>query len=139
MIYLEDNLDIPQEYVSGNILPIMTKEELKELLIEVFKLDEEPESVSGNDILLEPVPESVSGNDALEESVSGNSSVSSNTVSGNDYMPILTDMYAEMQQPTIWDKPLEDYTVTEGLLLLMFIILLVKLIGSLIKIGERHV
>lgn len=136
---MEDNLDIPQEYVSGNILPIMTKEELKELLIEVFKLDEEPESVSGNDILLEPVPESVSGNDALEESVSGNSSVSSNTVSGNDYMPILTDMYAEMQQPTIWDKPLEDYTVTEGLLLLMFIILLVKLIGSLIKIGERHV
>lgn len=139
MIYLEDNLDIPHEYVSGNVLPVMTKEELKELLVEVFKLDKEPESVSGNDVFVEPAPENVSGNDALEESVSGNSSVSGNTVSGNDYMPILMDMYAEMQQPTIWDKPLEDYTVTEGLLLLMFIILLVKLVGSLIKKGERHV
>lgn len=130
---MEDSMDRPHEYVSGNVLPIMTSEELRELLIEVFKLDEEPESVSGNDVSAEPPLESVSGNDVLEESVSGNS------VSSNDYMPILTDMYAEMQQPTIWDKPLEDYSVTEGLLLLMFILLLALFVGKFFKKGERHV
>lgn len=106
--------------------------------MEVFRPEEGKESVSGNDVPAEPVPESVSGNDAPGESVSGNG-VSGNSVSGNDYMPVLTDMYAEMQQPSIWDKPLEDYTVTEGLLLLMFTLLLALITGKFFKKGERHV
>lgn len=130
------------DYVSGNVpASSMTRDDWKELLIEVFGL-ETAESVSNNDVIEELTPDSVSGNDIAEELISesvSDNSVSGNSVSSNDYMPILTDMYTEMQQPTIWDKPLEDYSVTEGLLLLMFILLLALFVGKFFKKGERHV
>lgn len=139
---LENYKEEPRaDYVSGNV-PGITKEELREVLLEVFKAGEEPGSVSGNGITDEPVPESVSGNGADAGTVSGNgNSVSDNSVS---YNGILTDIYTEVQtlqkeELPIWDKPLEDYTVTEGLLLLMFFLLLALFLGKFFKKGERYV
>lgn len=129
------------DYVSGNVpASSMTRDDWKELLIEVFGL-ETAESVSNNDIIEELAPDSVSGNDIEEELISesvSDNSVSGDSVSSNDYMPILTDIYSEIRQP-IWEKKLEDYTVTEGLLLLMFILLLALFVGKFFKKGERHV
>lgn len=65
-------------------------------------------------------------------------SISSGDVSGGDAGTItvvvetLTDM-----PPTLWEKTLSDYTVTEGLLLLIFLLLLAQFILNRFK-GVRE-
>lgn len=66
---------------------------------------------------IEPEPETVSGSD-----VRTFSEASSDTVSAGDIYNI---SYETMEEVSIWEKPISDYTVSEGLLLLIFILLLV--------------
>lgn len=131
-------------YVSGNVpgedgtVPSITADELRLLLMEVLGIDgeEDQEQIAGGEA------GSVSGNDADAGTVSGNgSSVSDNSVS---YNGILTDIYTEVQtlqkeELPIWEKPLEDYTVTEGLLLIMFLLLLGIFASHFLKGGEKYV
>lgn len=131
-------------YVSGNVpgedgaVPSITEDELRLLLMEVLGIDgeEDQKQMAGGEA------GSVSGNGADAGTVSGNgSSVSDNSVS---YNGILTDIYTEVQtlqkeEPPIWEKPLEDYTVTEGLLLIMFLLLLGIFASHFLKGGEKYV
>lgn len=136
-------------YVSGNVpgedgaVPSITADELRLLLMEVLGIDgeEDQKQMAGGEA------GSVSGNGADAGTVSGNgSSVSDNSVSDNSvsYNGILTDIYTEVQtlqkeEPPIWEKPLEDYTVTEGLLLIMFLLLLGIFASHFLKGGEKYV
>lgn len=54
------------------------------------------------------------------------------TVSGGDGAAA-----PRMEQYTLWDKPLEDYTVSEGLLLLLVLIALVALVWAAVKGGFK--
>lgn len=140
---LKDNESVSGNgsYVSGNVpdgyAPGITLEELRQLLIELGIAEdpdaEETESVSGND-----AADTVSGNDAAD-TVSGNIySVSDNSVS---YNGVLTDIYGEVSKENvpIWEKKLEDYTVSEGLLLLIFLLLLGILASLFLRGGEKYV
>lgn len=94
------------------------------------ELDIEPflDSVSSGDVVLSS--SSVSGGDAYYEI--------------NVYMlpeptlePIPEPAEIEEVVYTIWDKPLEDYTVTEGFLCLLVLIALVVLVWCAVKGGFK--
>lgn len=60
--------------------------------------------------------------------------VSSNQLLMDEYATsTVTDTY------TVWNKPIEDYTVTEGLLLLIFVFLLVVFVGKMVIGGGKYV
>lgn len=80
---------------------------------------------------------SVSSGDALSvSSVSGGDAayyeINIYTVSGNDGEAALQE-----EQYTLWDKPLTEYTVSEGLLLLLVVTALVSLVWSAVKGGFK--
>lgn len=82
------------------------------------------------------LPGSVSSGDALPlSSVSGGDAayyeINIYSVSGND------GAAAQEMQYTLWDKPLEEYTVTEGLLLLLDLMILVALIWAIVQGGYK--
>lgn len=81
-----------------------------------------PDSVSSGDAL--PVSSVSSGNAAYYE-------INIYTVSGNDAEA------AQEEQYTLWDKPLTEYTVSEGLLLLLVVIALIALVWSAVKGGFK--
>lgn len=74
------------------------------------------------------------------DTVSSGDAVSSSSVSGGDAYYINVYMLPEpTQEPeveevvyTVWDKPLENYTVTESLLLVIVLIALVVLVWVII-------
>lgn len=77
-----------------------------------------------------PVTETVSGSDVrTEEPVQTDSSESYAEVSGNDVYIIETTT----EEPPFLTKPFSDYTTSEGLLLLIFILLLCSCLWSLIN------
>lgn len=63
------------------------------------------------------------------------------SVSGGDTIYIINAALPSEQEAeivyTLWDKPLEEYTVSEGLLLLLVIIALAALIWTAIKGGFK--
>lgn len=72
--------------------------------------------------------------------------VSSGTVSVEnaiDYSVILSDISMDIKAiqevPTFFEKPLDEYSVFEGLSLLNFVILLALLFGAILKGGSNHV
>lgn len=84
--------------------------------------------------MIERVLETVSGSDAdVLSSVSGSDAVNVYyqvevyTVSGGDAEP----------HYTLFDKPLTEYTVSEGLLLLLVVLLVSKFVWSAIKEGFK--
>ena len=91
--------------------------------------DDSPEDNSTEEESMEPVPEfqdtdidSVSGSDVrtpLEGSVSSNET----SVSSGDIYNISIETPPDIP---IWEKSINEYTVSEGLLLLIFILLLIE-------------
>lgn len=77
-------------------------------------------SVSSGDAL--PVSSVSSGDAAYYE-------INIYTLSDNDG--------AQEMQYTLWDKPLEEYTVSEGLLLMLVVIALIALVWSAVKGGFK--
>ncbi len=62
------------------------------------------------------------------------------SVSGGDAIYIINAAPPDQEEEivyTLWDKPLEEYTVSEGLLLLLVIIALAALIWTAIKGGFK--
>ena len=80
--------------------------------------------------------ETVSSGDAAPFSVSGGDAayyeINIYTVSGNDGEAALQE-----EQYTLFDKPLEKYTVSEGLLLILVLLLVGKYVFSAIKEGFK--
>lgn len=87
-------------------------------------------TVSGGDL---PGMESVSGGDASGGGI--------NYYQVNLYTlpedPVLEVSESQEIQYTLWDKPLEEYTVTEGLLLILVLIAVAVLAWSMIKGGFK--
>lgn len=84
------------------------------------------------DDYLNLLPETVSSGDAASSVSSGDNvnvyyQVDVYTVSGSDAGP----------QYTLFDKPLDDYTVSEGLLLIIVVLLIGKFVWSVIKEGYK--
>lgn len=85
--------------------------------------------------IVDLLPESVSSGDALESSSSVSCGDNINvyyqvevyTVSSPDAGP----------QYTLFDKPLEEYTVSEGLLLILVLLVVCKFVWSVIKEGFK--
>ncbi len=128
--------------VSANT-PEVIPEPVSESPVPAGELQEDEEnmpeelSAASEDLQEEPADETVSGGDLT---VSGNVYVE-NFV---DYGPVLEDIHAELQtlkkeEQSIWDKPLEDYTVTEGLLLCLVLMMIALLIGKIFRGGEKYV
>lgn len=83
---------------------------------------------------------SVSSGDALGmETVSSGDAAGSIFYQVNLYAAPEDDVLQETQQEdyTLWDKPLEDYTVTEGLLLVLVLLAVVVLVWQMIKGGFK--
>lgn len=83
---------------------------------------------------IETFLDSVSGSDAVLSSVSG----------GDAYYINVYVLPEPTQEPevkevfyTVWDKPLENYTVTESLLLVLVVIVLVVLVWVIIRGGFK--
>lgn len=146
---MEMDVKMVPSYVSGNVPgeggapPAITAEELRQLLLEVLGVEEGADQ--DQELLPETTEESVSDNDAASYGVSDNDaaaySVSGNSVS---YNGVLTDIYTEVQtlqkeDLPIWEKPLADYTVTEGLLLIMLLLLLGIFASHFLRGGEKYV
>lgn len=79
------------------------------------------------------------------QSVSSGDALPLSSVSGSDAVTYYINLYTlpePTQEPetmvyTIWDKPLEEYTVTESLLLFLVIIALVVFVWAAIKGGFK--
>lgn len=85
------------------------------------------ESVSGGNV---PGMESVSGGDAPGSGI--------NYYQVNLYtLPDKPVVEAQEIQYTLWNKPLEDYSVAEGLLLILVLIAVAVLIWSMIEGGFK--
>lgn len=85
-----------------------------------------------DDYLIDLLPESVSSGDA-GSSVSSGDNITVNyqviyTVSGSD---------AADPQYTLFNKPLDEYTVSEGLLLIIVVLVLGKFVWNVIKEGFK--
>lgn len=86
-----------------------------------------------DDIIVDLLPESVSSGDAVISSVSCGDNINVYyqvevyTVSSPDAGP----------QYTLFDKPLEEYTVSEGLLLILVLLVVCKFVWSVIKEGFK--
>lgn len=79
---------------------------------------------------------SVSSGDALPfSSVSGGDAPAAYYEINMYMLPVLPPETETLY--TLWDKPLEEYTVSEGLLLLLVVIALVALIWSAVRGGFK--
>lgn len=58
-----------------------------------------------------------------EESLTGDTSLSDDSVQASEQLPFSDAIAPEEPEPLFYDKDFADYTVTEGLLLLVFVIL----------------
>lgn len=97
------------------------------------------QTVSGGDALptaTETTPEyigTVSGNDASESALSSDLLFYAEMQTG--YLEEINE-HLEEQKQTIWEKPIEEYTPTEGLLLIIMALLLgvviFKFVGGII-------
>ena len=144
---MEENTNVPD--VSENDSEIVQEPVPEpEVSDEELQTEEEVEDTlageeSDQEIVLPDSPDPVE--DILDETVS-NGDV---TVSGGnftvdnytDYSEALSDIHAELQllNVPIWDKPIEDYTVAEGLLLCSVLLLIALLIGKIFRGGEKYV
>lgn len=87
-------------------------------------------TVSGGDL---PGVESVSGGDAAGGGINYYQ-VNLYTLSEE---PVMEVSESQEIQYTLWDKPLEDYSVTEGLLLLLVLIAVAVLVWGMIGGGFK--
>ena len=102
-------------------------------------------TVSGNDVtdsVDEAVPFVSEFTDSVDtvnmETVSGNDTVSGNSVyntTNNITYEVVS--YPTEETYTLWEKPLNEYSVSEGLLLLIFCLLFVMFIKKLWKGGSN--
>ena len=94
--------------------------------------------------------DSVSGSDVFSgDDLPGMESVSGGDAPGGGIIYYEINLYALPEEPdveyfdaqevryTLWDKPLEDYSVTEGLLLILVVIAVAVLIWNMIKGGFK--
>ena len=122
-IYTENSIDT----VSGNQIPDNT--------------DDNSDALP--DVSEDPVMDDVleeSGEETGEDVIDLPDQDEADTVSGSDILLFLEDLvgnsvsagdtynitYETVEEVPIWEKAISDYTVTEGLLLLIFILLLVS-------------
>lgn len=90
-----------------------------------------------NELSLDKLLDSVSSGDA-GASVSGGDAGTFYEI--NVYMLPESTSEPELEteiEYTLWDKPLEEYTVSEGLLLLLVVIALIALIWAAIRGGAK--
>lgn len=90
-----------------------------------------PGSVSSGDAPVLPAAESVSSGDAAGVNYY---QINLYSVSGD---PVDGAAASQEMQYTLWDKPLENYSVTEGLLLILVVIAIAVLVWQMIKGGFK--
>lgn len=113
---------------------------------EILEMEQTPLEVLGGtdtqeelsqDTLETEMDENSIGSETEEETAND---VIENTLSNDVLLQILEDTDAIVEvttatlvpPPTLWDKPIEEYTTTEGLLLIIMFLLLARLIFDII-------
>lgn len=111
----------------------------------------EPSTELFTETVTEPSTEVVEPSTEADDTISGNGlsediretldfvvkSVSDNQLFVKNYKDVNTTAIVDTH--TIWDKPIETYTVTEGMLTLIFLFLLAMFIGKMVIGGGKFV
>lgn len=113
--------------------------------LDVQEVSEETSGTESTEVIEETstskeTPEESTGTEEEEETGTGSSTSSSETVVVQQTMDTtMLELYTGQIQETVdhpfLSTPLDDYTVTEGLLLLILLVLVLKWIGQAIKEG----
>lgn len=148
---MDENINVSD--VSGNDIEVVPEIIPEDIPDPEVPEEELPPAEDVQDFLAgeEDVPEDTLPDMSEDFSNILNDTVSSgdSTVSGNDiiigdysdYGEALSEIHAELQSQNvpIWEKPIEDYTVTEGLLLCLVLIAISILFGKIFRGGEKYV